>query len=803
MKNDFYTEFMQRRVMAVHGKSDSRKGQPTLRYDTATLADIFASVDNPQKVPKLEAEGFMASMHNGHLARETGEQQAHGQFVMLRLDVDVGNSDLGAISAALVDVVPDECAVLIYATTSSEPHNRKWRVIVPIAQVLTYADWSIAQRAFGAELTERGIACDNSMEKAAQYAIGPNRGEHYEYLRQHGQAFDLVSLSERMTALSHADAELAQEAAQPRERTSNSGFIDAWNAANPLADVFERLGFETRNGRDYRHPEQTSKSYSWRIFKNRWVCLSETAHRLDIGAVSRRGGARFGDAFDLIVASQYGADMSAAIAAEAKTLAVINAETGEFMTWEQKTRIDFIEYRRAKQQLENAAIQDAEVVKLPSIMAREEMREQFVLVADGSSVAMLSNPRTCLSVADCRNVFAPSVTAIPAGDGGVKYMSTFGLWMNDPKRHTVEKRTFAPGRDIFCRDPQGATAVNTWRRPERRQSDCSVELFLEHLRYLMPEPGDADTFLDWLAHVEQHPEVLPHYGWLHISERTGLGRNWVASVLARVWRGLVAPNVDLPELLASPFNGQLAGRVLAIVDEIREGGGDSYRNAEKLKSLVNAETRTVNPKYGRQFLEFNACRWLIFSNHANALPVDEHDRRWRVVAVNQPARAESVYAQLYNALNDEGFINAVGWHLANRDISGFRPGERPPMNRSKRLVIGASRSMLREMADDLIQDEALPDIVSNATVALYLSDNKETTLSLAMRRTMEDSGARQLLSEKGSPAMLRLTGKQSKFWVLRNYAQWSAATFDELRGEASRVPKIETTSKGFTPDEEL
>lgn len=801
MENN-YLDLVRRRVVLVHGKSDTRKGQPASRYDTTTLADIFASVDTPQNLPKFEADGFLASMHNGHLARESLEQQTHGEFVMLRVDVDEGNHDLAAIRAALVGVVPDECAVLIYATTSSMPHDRRWRVIVPIEQVLTYADWNLAQRALAERMTERGIVCDTSMQRANQYIIGPNRGEHYEYLRQHGEAFDLVTLGERMTALSRADAELAQVAAQPRER---SGFIVAWNAANPLADVLELVGFETRNGRDYRHPDQTSKSYSTRTYENgRWVSMSGSLQSWGVGAVSQRGGAIYGDAWDLWVWFMYQGDMSAAVEAEAKTLAVTDAETGEVMTWEQKTRINFHEDRRAKQQLENAAMQEAEVVKLPSVMAHEEMREQFVLVADGSSVAMLSNPRTCLSVADCRNVFAPSVTAIPAGDGGVKHVSTFGLWLSDPVRHTVEKRTFAPGREMFCRDPQGHSAVNTWRRPERRPSDGNVELFLAHVRYLMPEMLDAETFLDWLAHIEQRPEVLPHYGWLHISEQTGTGRNWLASVLARVWRGQVAPNVDLPELLASPFNGQLAGRVLAVVDEIREGGGDSYRNAEKLKSLVNAETRTVNPKYGRQFLEFNACRWLIFSNHANALPVDEHDRRWRVVAVNQPARDEHVYTQLYNALNDEDFINAVGWYLANRDISGFRPGERPPMNKAKRLVIGASRSMLRETVDDLIHDEAQPDIVSNALVALYLSDNKETTLSLAMRRTMEDAGARQLLSDKGSPAMLRLTGhKQSKFWVLRNYPQWSTATLDELRDEANRVPKTKTTPKGFTPDEEI
>ena len=125
----------------------------------------------------------------------------------------------------------------------------------------------------------------------------------------------------------------------------------------------------------------------------------------------------------------------------------------------------------------------------------------------------------------------------------------------------------------------------------------NVRHFLEQVTYLFQDEAEREVFLNWLAHLEQHPGELPHYGWLHIAANTGTGRNWLASVLSRVWRGYVAPNVDLPALLDSQFNGQLAGRVLAIVDEVQEAAGDNpYRHTNRLKSLVNAEYRDLNPK---------------------------------------------------------------------------------------------------------------------------------------------------------------------------------------------------------------
>ena len=83
---------------------------------------------------------------------------------------------------------------------------------------------------------------------------------------------------------------------------------------------------------------------------------------------------------------------------------------------------------------------------------------------------------------------------------------------------------------------------------------------------------DATRFLDWLAHIEQRPGELPHHGWLHISPEHGTGRNWLASVIARLWKGYVAPNFDLSGMLRTGFNGALSRKLIAIVDEIREGG---------------------------------------------------------------------------------------------------------------------------------------------------------------------------------------------------------------------------------------
>lgn len=443
--------------------------------------------------------------------------------------------------------------------------------------------------------------------------------------------------------------------------------------------------------------------------------------------------------------------------ADAVLAALNNARAGGVVDVAEETR-------RRLQQEENARLQQPETVSiLPPSMSREEMLESMVWIASGEMVASVNDTTMFMTWKEFRQLTSASMTL---SDERKKPVPTAVLWQQDPQRKTVITRTFHPGAGIFCRDPDGRPAINTWRPLERKEATAGISLFLDHVAYLFPDAVEREKFLDWLAHLEQKPGELPHYGWLHVANKTGTGRNWLASVLARVWRGYVAPNVDLPNLLDSQFNGQLAGRVLAIVDEIQAGVSENrYSHTNKLRSIVTAEYRDVNPKYGRQHREHNAMRWLVFSNHLNALPIDDTDRRWRIVHHEAEPRPQEVYATLYAALNDREFINAVAVFLAERDISSFNPGERPPMNAAKQSVIGAAKSMTQKNADRLVLSWPV-DVITQGDIANVLSDGEESRFTPAMRRAMEEAGALQI------DGPIKVHGKASRCWILRNKAKW-------------------------------
>lgn len=450
--------------------------------------------------------------------------------------------------------------------------------------------------------------------------------------------------------------------------------------------------------------------------------------------------------------------------------------------------------RRSRQQAENQRIQEEQNsgAMIPSKLSIEEMVANCVWVASGTQVAYVTENRSLFLKFNEFCALTATSFAYVASDGAptIRKVINAVQWKADERRQVVMSVTFYPGMPMITTNLEGVRCVNTWRPIKRWPSNADIAPFLEQVEYLIPDASEREVFLDWLAHIEQKPGELPHYGWLHIAEKTGTGRNWLASLLARVFKGYVAPNVDLPGLLDSAYNGELSARVLAIVDEVQEGGSEgNFRHAERLKSMINAETRTVNHKYGLKYTEVNACRWLIFSNHQNALPLKSTDRRFRVLMHSAEPRPGSVYALLYAQLSDPEFVNAVGMFLRDRDIRNFRPGERPPMSQAKRSAIAASTPLSTQAAEDIVKYWPTDVICYSHAAVLLSEDTEKRVITPSMRRALEEAGA-ITWSHKGV-ARIKIKGAPSRIWILRNHAKWLTQSTDAVRAEVHRA-KVES-----------
>jgi hypothetical protein len=410
--------------------------------------------------------------------------------------------------------------------------------------------------------------------------------------------------------------------------------------------------------------------------------------------------------------------------------------------------------RRLLQRQESAAIgnavETADPLRIQHTSLRE-MLERFIFVATSSTVviqptaeeAACGNRALAVPWRNLVPMFAQSRSVIVRGAREQATPNT-QRWLHDEDRITVAHMGMAIGRPRIYDAEDGSKAVNLWTPRPRRASEPDdrehIAAFLGHIEYLLPIEEERERFLDWLAHCEQRPEELPHHGWLFWTEAYGVGRNWLAAVLARVWRGEVAASLDLAALIDSGFNGRIAGKRMAIVDEIHlnDSGRARYATEAKLRQMMTAETRRINQKYGAEYDEQNCCRWLLFSNHADALPMPEEDRRFAVAQNPSEPRPPDYYAALYQRLKAPQFLEAVGAWLSERDVSRFNPGAKPPMNAAKRLVIESTKPQLDRNLAELIDEWPWPVAAgSDLVTALGLDphNNKDTAhFGMAMKR---------------------------------------------------------------------
>ncbi|MER9258998.1 DUF5906 domain-containing protein [Mesorhizobium sp. M0619] len=362
--------------------------------------------------------------------------------------------------------------------------------------------------------------------------------------------------------------------------------------------------------------------------------------------------------------------------------------------------------RREQQLQANMEIgDDLPTAPLPTLMTLDEMHRDLVHVGFGSQIIHRGS-KTIRNREDAASEYAASVTELDTGkidkDGNrvLKRHQTLELWRRSQNRTSVDVVTWQPGQPEICRALEttgsGQTAYNLWTPPRFSEPPSNWEdwakPFVDHVTYLVPIDAERYRFLQWLAHIAQKPGELPHTHYLFIATTTGIGRGTLASMLVRALRGYVAANADVGMLLNKSFNGRLSQKLLATVDEIREGGGQRYQQQENFKSAVVEEERAINPKFGRQYVERNCCRWLLFSNHLDALPFDNGDRR--VIVIENPTvpAVPAWFEYLHSIMNHPAFIASVQHYLATLDTSTFKPGERAPMNAAKAKAIAAMES---------------------------------------------------------------------------------------------------------------
>lgn len=302
--------------------------------------------------------------------------------------------------------------------------------------------------------------------------------------------------------------------------------------------------------------------------------------------------------------------------------------------------------------------------------------------------------------------------------------------------------------DIAARlvDHRGANAVNLHVPAPIRSAEGDAEPWLEFLRYIFVNPEERRQAERWCATLIAKPEIRMNYGLLLISERQGVGKTTLGSVVLAPLVGL--QNVGYPSEndITSTFNDWVAQKRLAVVSEIYSGS--SWKAYHALKSVITDQEVTVNQKYMRQYVIENWCHILACSNSMRALKMEQDDRRWFYPEITETPWPAAKFTAFRRWIQSGGLSIIRHWAEEFKDY--VEPGERAPMTERKREMIEGSRSEAQRAAAalaEVLKERPEPcgllmkDVV--AWVKMTTQDRVFDT-DYELSRAMVETGARKI-----------------------------------------------------------
>lgn len=213
---------------------------------------------------------------------------------------------------------------------------------------------------------------------------------------------------------------------------------------------------------------------------------------------------------------------------------------------------------------------------------------------------------------------------------------------------------------------------------------------------------EFEHFVNWLAYIYQNKRKTMT-AWIFTGvPGTGKGL-FIHKVLKPLFGEQQVPMRSL-ENIEEQFNLYMRTALFLVVDEFRMGdSGNTGKMADKLKHQVTEPTLTIRAMRTNQIELPSFCNFIFLTNRADAVKIEEGDRRYNV-APRQESKLEEAYPDFINMLVD---VQAELFSFAGL-LQKFQVDERMAHtaleNDAKKEMKQVSMSVLEEFATAIKQN---------------------------------------------------------------------------------------------------
>jgi hypothetical protein len=171
-------------------------------------------------------------------------------------------------------------------------------------------------------------------------------------------------------------------------------------------------------------------------------------------------------------------------------------------------------------------------------------------------------------------------------------------------------------------------------------------------------------------------------------------------------------------------------------------------------------------KYAQPFDIPNVVNFIIHTNYADAIRMDDTDRRfWVHECLLTAPKPAAYYEALYAFFDHGGAEKVIGW-LQQRDITNFKPHAPPPMTDAKREMINQTMPQPVRWVRDLFVDGGMFVGRTVLTVGeLLRAANRDDNAPQAVNHKYVATALRAEGFHKHDHHRGRIDGKVRQLWV--------------------------------------
>jgi hypothetical protein len=367
---------------------------------------------------------------------------------------------------------------------------------------------------------------------------------------------------------------------------------------------------------------------------------------------------------------------------------------------------------------------------------------------------------------------------------------------------TTQDRLIRDGADILINQ----FVPPTWGDGDWKQHD--VDMFQDYIRYLVPDEGAREFFLDWLSAKCQNmafrgPAILM------IATMQGTGRTTLGNMLTTMLGNANVVKKPFSDVAGTTdkFNSWMV-KSLIITDETiaLEDKASFYKAAERLKERIDT---TPTPVTIRQmntdgFTQMNYSSYLMFSNHAGAMRLGEDDRRFYVINNPEIPAEPDYFVKINQWIEDGTWAKSIWRWLRTRDVDVKKLLKPAEMTRAKEDMLEAVKqpldvaiaAILEAWPCDLIASHQVSTILDSHNLAMRLGIHSESNIKQAIRTVFRQQ-VMHITYAKGETCRFSTPGMTgATLWVPRCKATPEVlarfingtADIDDIHRERDRMP---------------